>query len=329
MAGETSGSESSGVNPDSQSVAAASENEPYEVNPEDQTAASTPENDTSSYEPVVEEVYIAIPNLEREYTILWISDLHICLGTDDEGVLPEYASKAQERNEMLRSLSGRSGEDTWNILSEQIDSMGADYVVFGADMLDYVSEANLSVLKAGMEKIQTPWMYIRADHDYGRWYTDMGIKKMRRLHREIAPQNKIWVERFEGFTLVGLDNTTTSITDETLEEFKKVYEEGNPVILCTHVPFVTGSSDSGELAEISKELWGGRVLCWGEETEYDTLKFSAMQEVLEMIEAPDSLIKAVFSGHLHTSWEGWLSEKCLGHVFSAAFEDHIGIIHIH
>lgn len=284
------------------------------------------ENGQPEYDPQIEEVSVTIPGMEGECTLLWISDMHICSGADDPDVTAEHADEAQERYDLLRNEEGTASGDTWKLLSSKIDSYGADHVIFGADMVDYASEQNLSALEAGLENVRTPWMYIRADHDYGRWYSDMKIKRMRKLHRQIAPQNKIWVERFDDFTLAGLDNTTTAISEETLDEFRKVYEEGRPIILCTHVPFDTGSEDSQKLAGLSEEKWGDRVLCWGDGDEYDTSSGQTMSELLEMITAKDSPVCAVLAGHLHLTWEGNLTDSCIGHVFSAAYEDHIGVI---
>ena len=264
--------------------------------------------------------------MEDKRTLLWVSDLHIVSGPEDPDVTPENQEKVQERYEMMKSPSDMASSGTWELLSAQIDSFGADYVIFGADMLDYASEENLDTLHAGLDRIQTPWMYLRADHDYGRWFSDMGIKRMRKLHREIAPQNALWTERFPEFTLAGFDNTTTAISEETLEEFRALCGEGKPIILCTHVPFDTGMEDSDSLDELSRNLWGGRVLCWGNGDEYDTSKSETMKQLLEIIEEEDSPVAAVLAGHLHASWDGNLTGSCHQHVFSAAFEDKIGII---
>ncbi len=289
---------------------------------------ATGQDEADRYEPKAEEVCITIPGLDKAYTLLWVSDMHICTGGNDADVSADHAEEVEQRHEMFCSASGRQSQETWNLLSDQIDDIGADYVIFGADMVDYASRENLAVLQDGISKISTPWMYIRADHDYARWYGSMEIEQMRELQREIAPQNKIWVERFDGFTLVGLDNTTSAVSEETLAQFQEVYEEGIPIILCTHVPFDTGSEDARKLAEISKECWGDRVLCWGDGDECNTAKAPTMKAILEMIMAPDSPVCAVLAGHLHTSWDGSLTDTCRGHVFSAAFEDSIGIIKV-
>ena len=275
-----------------------------------------------------EKVQITIPGMEDTCTLLWISDMHIATGEGDPDVTQENRENARERHEMMKDASGLASEDIWKDLSGRIDSYGADYVIFGADMVDYASEENLDKLKAGLDQVQTPWMYLRADHDYGRWYLDMGIRRMRRLHRSIAPQNRLWCARFPDFILAGFDNTTTAISEETLEEFRTLCEEGKPIILCSHVPFDTKQPDLSSLEELSKEAWGGRALCWGDKTEYDTSKGGCMQELMELITAKDSPVRAVLAGHLHVSREGNLTDTCMQHVFGAAFEDHIGIVTI-
>ena len=279
-----------------------------------------------SFIPQVEEVRITIPGLEETRTLVWVSDMHIVSGAEDPDVTKENREKVQERCEMMKSPSGLTSDRTWELLSAQIDSFGADYVIFGADMLDYASEENLEKLEAGLDRIRTPWMYIRADHDYGRWYSDMGIKRMRKLHRRIAPQNRLWTERFPGFIVAGLDNTTTAVSEETLEEFRALCGEGKPIILCSHVPFDTGMEDSDSLDELSRELWGDRVLCWGDGDEYDISKGECMKQLMEIITAKDSPVCAILAGHLHASWEGKVTRGCMEHVFSAAFSDNVGLI---
>ena len=280
----------------------------------------------ASFSTKPEEVHIRIPGMEENRTLLWISDLHICSGPDDPDVTDDNREEAAERYGMMKDASGLTSGEIWEQLSAQIDSCEADFVIFGGDMVDYASEANLTKLREGMDRVRTPWMYLRADHDYGRWYSDMGIKRMRKLHRSIAPQNRLWITRFKDFAVAGLDNTTTAVTEETLEEFRVLCREGLPIILCTHVPFDSGMGDCASLAQLSRDLWEDRVLCWGDGDSYDTSGGACMKELMELITAPDSPVCAVLAGHLHASWDGRLTDTCTQHVFSAAFEDAVGII---
>ena len=178
-----------------------------------------------------------------------------------------------------------------------------------------------------MSKIQTPWMYIRADHDYARWYGSMGLKRMRKLHRQIAPQDPVKAVRFDDFTLVSLDNTTTAVSEETLQQFSAICDEGRPVILCMHVPLdQPGARDGDTLAAASRAAWDDRVLCWGDGDEYDISSYPTMKQLYDIVCAPGSPVIAVLAGHLHLTWDGELTSSCREHVFSAAYEDYIGLI---
>ncbi len=278
-----------------------------------------------------EQVHVTIPGMEGSCTLLWISDMHICSYPDDPDVDEGHAAEAKERSQLLRNSQGVSSLDNWKRLSAGIDAYGARCVVLGADMIDYASAANLDALGQGLADLDSDWIYIRADHDYGRWYGKMGIKKMRSLHRALAPQDPVWVRRYDEFTLVGLDNTTSALSEEALAEFTALCEEGTPIVLCTHVPIdqppqARENAQDASLASLSAEGWGGRVLCWGDGDEYDTGRCDTMAELTDLIFAPGSPVAAVLSGHLHQSWEGSLTDTCIEHVFSAAYEDHIGVI---
>ncbi len=290
------------------------------------TCACRAGEDPGGYEPQIEEVHITVPGMEEERTLLWVSDMHISSGSEDPDVTQDHREDADARYEMNKNSAGIPAEETWDLLSAGIDSYGADCLILGADMVDYVSEENLAKLQEGLARIQTPWIYLRADHDYGRWYSDMGKKRMRSLHREIAPQNRLWTVDFGDFIVAGLDCTTTAISDETLEEFRRICEQSVPVILCSHVPFDSGEGDCSSLKELSRTCWDGRVLCWGDGDEYDTSGGGSMKELLEILSAPDSPVCAVLAGHLHVSWDGALTDTCTEHVFPAAFEDRIGVI---
>ena len=288
-------------------------------------AAAQGEDVSENY--IQEQVHITVPGMEGSSRILWVSDMHVCCYPDDPDVNEDSRQALQERYEFLRDQDGVPSAENWEFLSSCIDSFDADYVVFGADMADYASEANLKALQEGMSKIQTPWMYIRADHDYARWYGSMGLKRMRKLHRQIAPQDPVKAVRFDDFTLVGLDNTTTAVSEETLQQFSRICEEGRPVILCMHVPLDQPDAREGDtLAAASRAAWEDRVLCWGDGDEYDISSYSTMKQLYDIVCAPDSPVIAVLAGHLHLTWDGELTSSCREHVFSAAYEDYIGLI---
>ena len=278
----------------------------------------------------IEPVSISVPGLKKTYRLLWCSDLHIGMYPDDPDVDQEHASAVAERCAMFRDDGGRSPDEVWKDMSACADRFGADVLILGADMIDYASAANLAALQSGLSCVETPWMYIRADHDYARWYGPLSLKKMRKLHRAVAPQEPVWVTDLGEILVIGLDNTTSALSEEALERVEELFSEGKPVILCMHVPvdqeegILSGSGES--LADLSRRLWEGRVLCWGDGDEYDTGKSPVMKKLLDLIRADDSPVAAVLAGHLHTAWDGLITEKCTEHVFEPAFTGSLGVI---
>ena len=120
---------------------------------------------------------------------------------------------------------------------------------------------------------------------------------------------------------------------EGLEKIKEAANTGKPLILLTHVPIQPLGDDS--LSDMSKEVYQDRALIWGRNpnlTHYfpteDTPNGIATGELLDMIYAEDSPFTEVLCGHMHFTWDGQLTEKVHQHVFSAAFDRHMGIITI-
>ena len=277
-----------------------------------------------------EEVHITLPKAEREYRLLWLSDLHL-IDENDPEVKEEYQDTVKERRALM-TKDGLSAAYLWQEFPELLDQYNADCIIFGGDLLDYVSMSNLYILQEGLDRLKTPWIYIRADHDYGRWYGDMTLSEMRKAHRKIADQKKVWTFETDDFLLVGLDNTSSILSDEAIDEFESLTEKGKPIILLTHVPLdlspdlKKGSQEIPSLAELSERSWNGRSLLWGEGDFYDSSKSENMTRLLGLVRGENSPVLEVLAGHLHFSWDGYISETCREHIFSPAFQGTVGVI---
>lgn len=282
-----------------------------------------------------EEVTLTVPGLSRPYRLLWVSDLHIGTSPDDADVDAAHEEEVAERCAMYAGADGRTSAQLWQEMAGALDAYEADALILGGDMIDYASGANLDALQAGLEPVETPWMYLRADHDYGRWFGSLSLEQMRALQREVAPQEQVWVQELDELLVVGLDNTTSALSEEAIGELEQLCEQGKPVILCMHVPVDRLPEvyfpewelpEEVTLADVSKQGWADRVLCWGDGDAYDTAKSTTMQRLVELLARPDSPIAAVLAGHLHLSWDGMITPACREHVFSPAFAGNVGVI---
>ena len=270
-----------------------------------------------------EEIDINIPGLEREYTFLWLSDLHII--TDNNEIAAEDAETVAGRRESFKNAVGMYSDEFWSQLSEALDAWGADALFFGGDMIDHAANANIACLKEGLDKLETPYLYVRADHDYAPYYCAVQDEAaVAGLHSEIDGYKEISLIEFEDLCLVGINDSTRQISAAALQEMKDICAKGKPIILITHVPF--NSLCDTSLEEESKAVWGDRALIWGVNCTY--APDSITQEFMDLIYAEDSPVKEVLAGHLHFSWNGKLTENTGEHTFSPAYLGNIGVIKV-
>lgn len=268
-----------------------------------------------------EEVTIHIPGLEKEYRFVFAADLHIIV--ENEEINSENLTEVRERAEgLFRSQEGISSAELWEKLPAILDSYHADAVLLGGDMIDFASAGNVECLKKGIDNIKTDTMYVRADHDYGKWYGRLDKAEIKKLHRQIDADEEVSLIEYPDLCIMGINNNTSQISSKALERIKEIFSLGKPVIIVAHVPF--SPLEDTSLAEQSKQAWQDRVLLWGKDCLYEPDHNT--QEFMDMLYAHDTPVKAVLSGHLHFSWDGVLTENTHQHVFGPAFEGKIGIV---
>ena len=289
---------------------------------QDQTVVSEP----PEYDFTVEEVTVEIEGLQREYTLAWVSDLHMI--TDKEAGDVDVASlyDVKKRYEELPvTQDGIHAEDLWPEIVKFLNYQEFDGIIFGGDMLDYCSTSNVEALKAGYDQLKAPVMYIRADHDYGSWYGSYLLDdvKAHSLQASIDGdelENK-YLE-FDDFMIVGVDNSNKNMLSGQMWALEELYNKRKPVIAVTHVPYE--STVDASLEELSFKV-RNKIYYWGG-GEYIPNEY--MEEYLHMIYREDTIVKQVLAGHLHASWDGMITEQVPEHIFGPAFDGHLGVIHV-
>lgn len=303
---------------------------------------SLSDNDTETVEPPVtypepeynltlEEIYVPLENISREYRIAWVSDLHMITDHEAGGVSAGSLVQIKKRYKTLSvTEDGVHAEELWPDIVKCLNTGDYDAVVFGGDMLDYCSVSNMEALKKGYDDLRYDKdriLYIRADHDYGAWYVGDNFTQwdIYDLHEELDgddPEKK-YLDMGE-FVLIGINNSTQNITEENLaiveSQYAKAAEENKPVIAVTHVPY--GSITDPSLEALSMEV---------RNKEYYWLGYwqpnEPMRRYLDLLFREDTQVKQVLAGHLHAPWDGMITEQLREHIFSPAFSGTIGVIH--
>ncbi len=183
---------------------------------------------------------------------------------------------------------------------------------------------NIDLLKTGLDELKIPYMYVRADHDYANWYNNLDMDEVKSMHNEVSGVSSIYTMDFGEFIILGVDNSTSPLDAEAIAEYKSVFEAEKPVIMLTHVPI--NSLVDTSLGDQSREAWNDRNLTWGDDCVYEP--DANMQEFLEQIYKEDSLVTEILSGHLHFTWDGYVTDHVHQHVFSPAFRNHVGIVKV-
>lgn len=269
----------------------------------------------------LEEINVTLENLEEEYRFIYISDLHIIV--ENEQIASDSIENVNERLDFYRQPSGITSAEAWNEISSVLDSCNADAILIGGDMVDYASSTNIQCFINGMKNIETPVVYVGADHDFQPYYCEnVSNESIKEMYDMIDGNEEVPILELEDLCIVGINNATSNILDSSVSKVKEAIALGKPIFMLTHVPL--NSLVDSSLSEESKEVWGNRALVWGENCYYVPNNNTA--QLLELVYAQDSLVKEVFSGHLHFTWDGQLTENTHQHVFDDAASGHVGII---
>ena len=272
-------------------------------------------------------IEIDLPEATGEYELLFISDMHI--QALDDMVSEDHVATVKDRYyNLFHTDKQLHSADNWMILSSALDYYEADGIIFGGDMLDFVSQTNIDLLKKGLSKLDTPYMYLRADHDLGTWYSGftMGDAEAYDLHRQVGSYEDVYVMEYDDFYVLGWNNSTDRMTEAGLQLAKNIWDDGKPIILATHVPLNSIVDNSLYEASVSvdpqgrSKLWGMNCLYYPEGS---TLDF------LGMVYAENSPVAAVLSGHLHFKHTVQLTEGITEYVFAPAFEGRIARVRIY
>lgn len=139
----------------------------------------------------IEEVEVVIPGLTEEYHFLFLADLHI-ITTNEEIPLddPENVLARQGWSSVSEEVTAAQ---YWGSLPDILDSCNADGILLGGDMLDFCSPSNVACLKQGLDRLLTPWLYVRADHDVKPyWCQGITQEECDSFHSEIDGDSEVW-----------------------------------------------------------------------------------------------------------------------------------------
>lgn len=269
----------------------------------------------------IDEKEIIIPGVQGEYEFVVVNDQHIIQLSDE--YTDEKSEEVEQRYNSFRNVNRTLSSDAWMEIVKKINEIQPDGVILDGDMVDFFSESNLACLKDGLDQIQVPTMYVRADHDLALWYNDTFTPEyVQAREKEIWPMEDVMVQEFEDFLIVGINNNTSQLSENGLERIKEIWKRHKPVVLAMHVP-LESRIDRG-ISNASKEVWQDRALIWGENSCY--VPDEITKQFLDMVYEKNSPVVAVLGAHLHFAYEDQINDNIKQYVFDASYKGTIGLV---
>lgn len=227
----------------------------------------------TTYTPIVRNETVTIKGLKKTQKILFVTDMHIVAKTDSS-ITRSTKSKHKSRIKEYTFNYGTTSQ-AWLKLAAKLDSYKANLIVFGGDMIDYCSEANIEILKKGLAKVHTPYILLCGNHEGNDWaLTGWQTVPQILASSGVYSTDTVLTRTMKGFRVLCINEYGLSISDSTLKQVKsflKKGKKGSPVILFSHVPLQSG------------------------EHNYDT----NAQKTIAACYGSSSPVVASFSGHVH------------------------------
>ena len=244
-----------------------------------------------------------------------LNDQHSLL-TYGEAKEEHYETIDTRYNQMFITRTGVHSEDCWQNISAIVDYFNADGILMAGDMIDFKSKANYHFFKKGLDKIVTPILYARADHDRGLWYQDTDESDAEDLGLD---DEDVMSWDMGEYYIMAWNNSTSQMTEVGLAKANEVFKSGKPIILLTHVPLCPDKDVDTSLAEAAAKFdQEGRLKLWGKDCLYQPNETT--QSFLDEIYKEDTPVVAVISGHLHFEYTGQLTESVMQYVLAPTFE---------
>lgn len=243
----------------------------------------------------VMEEYLVIEGLQKEYELLFLTDTHIIVPSEeDDGQVRE---NALSREPMFYDGAGVSSAEQFPEWIDYANEKEVDAVLFGGDVIDYPSQANINYLGENLSRLEMPYLYTLGNHDWTypwEYMTETAREDYIPLLNPMVKDNgTLQVLDMEEFIVVSVDNSSNQVSKEALEEYRKVLEMGKPVIVLAHVPFMTQS-----VLGRAREVWDSPVVI-GVGNYGGIYPSEESVAFVEATTAQDSPVVAVLAGHVH------------------------------
>ena len=258
--------------------------------------------------PTPKPIFTTVPvkGLKRDFKILHFTDLHACALDEDE-----KAAMEPVRRDYIPPRQGLFGggrpypsEAALPALMAYGEEISADLVLMTGDIIDFPSEANLTLLKNCVESCSVPVLYITGNHDWSYaddYHTENAANTyLTRVDAISGCVDHAAIYEDDTVLVCAVDSGLDRIRPETLKAYltaaHRAKETGKALILALHVPV-----HAETLVEDTVRVWRQELTigegAFGKDDPTTMAFYNAVAVESEL--APD----AVIAGHVHFDHE--------------------------
>ena len=263
-----------------------------------------------------DEKNITISELYNEYEVWFIADLHIII--PDENESKEVKDYTAERTAVFSNEMGVNSALIFSEIIKEANEKQPDLVLFGGDIIDFPSDANIAFLKEELAGLSVPYLFVMGNHDWTypwEYMTPQGVQKYRPLIEEITGiDSYVGMKEFKDVVFLGVDNSSNQLAPEAVSGIEQAYKTGKPIVLVQHVPFssenliVRAKQDWASPVTLGMQVHGGIPV--------NAISDALYKEVLD----DESQIRVVLSGHVHFAYEEQIAEMTTEIITDAAYK---------
>ncbi|MDR0948087.1 MAG: metallophosphoesterase [Lachnospiraceae bacterium] len=261
---------------------------------------------------------IVIPELTQSYRFMVINDIHVIVANEE--IMESEKENVTARQHLFTNQNQVKSTEIFQAVMDAADEIHADGIFMIGDIIDFYSLGNAKVIEDAMEQVQTPLIYVGADHDHFAFYSEVSQEEMNLLNQKIV-DNPVQILEYDEFSVVGIENSTSQLSEKGWEQTREVLTTGKPVLLLSHVPYQ--SLENNELEVLSEQTKGDRKLLWGTNCYYQPDATTA--KLLDAVYQEDTNVAAVLSGHLHFPYRTMLTKEVVEYVCAPSY---LGIVTI-
>lgn len=249
---------------------------------------------------------IHIEGLERDLSILHLTDSHMAEGDDRDPEATEHVARFQALF-MERTPGGEPAREVFRQTLATAGDLGVDGAVLTGDIIHFPAIAGLEQVAGGLDELGVPRLYTLGNHDWFyphlEWSDETRQAYYPRFHELTGGNPACQSLDLGGVRLIALDNSTYQVSAEQVAFLRRELASGLPCLLFVHIPIWIES-----LAPAVMEMWKAPIVMgaaegWTEETRVSWKvpgNDPSTLECHELLTGGDSAnLAGIFCGHVH------------------------------